>query len=444
MKKSAFIVAILLVPLIGIAQLYLGPGSTWRSNSNTFVVLSNTDLKYDATAALLENIFKFTGNTNSAISGNTTPIFTQIQVAKTSPGNLLLQNHINVTQSVTFQSGIFDLTNYNVNLGTNAVVNGENETNRFIGNLGEIIIIPTLNAPSGAVPGNLGARITSSANLGNVIIRRGHKSQTSNGVGSSILRYYNIEPVNNTALNATLRFFFLEAELNGLLESSLTMWKSNNNVEWQNMGFTNRNTVQNWVELSGINDFSRWTLSSPNNPLPVSWTSFTAGCNTDIASISWKTLQENNSHLFIIERSSDAVSWLPVGTLTAAGNSSNALTYRFNDRQPFPGTNYYRIIQQDNDGHLNYSPVLKSNCRNNSGITIYPTITNNFITIKPSTVDFTNKMMLRIFDTGGRLLLEKELQAGLQQLSLAHLPAGLYLVEAIQGQFKTNIKIIRQ
>lgn len=433
-----------LLPLALNAQLQIGPGTNFRSNAATYIVLNNTGFMYNTNTQVLDNFFKFTGNTDAFISGTNLPIFSTIQIAKTGTGKLILQRNINIFQSVAFQSGLFDLTDHYVNLGTNALVNGENETAKFTGNLGEVIIIPTLNAPNGVNPGNLGAIFTSSANLGTVIIRRGHKSQTSNGAGSSILRYYNIEPANNTGLNATLRFSFLEAELNGLLESSLTMWKSSNNTNWQNAGFTSRNTIANWVELTGINNFSRWTLSSPGNALPLSWNSFAALCNNNKVTVSWKTLQEANTLSFAVQRSTNGINWNTIGNLPAAGNSNSTLNYSYNDQLPLPATAYYRILQTDIDGKFTYSPVLKSNCSTVESIKIFPTVTNDIVNITTPQNPLVQKMVVQFFDAAGKILLRKELATGTQQLSVGHLPAGMYMLEIQYGSAVSITKIVRQ
>ena len=158
----------------------------------------------------------------------------------------------------------------NIDLGATGAVNGESETSRLIGFAGGYIqIINTLNAPSSANPGNLGAIITSPQNLGSTTIRRGEQSQANGGgAGSSILRYYDISPATNSGLNATLRFSYFNAELNGLDENTLVLWRSPDNISWSNQGFTTRNTITNYVEKTGIDAFSRWTLSATSNPLP--------------------------------------------------------------------------------------------------------------------------------------------------------------------------------
>src|SRR4030095_8584173 len=95
---------------------------------------------------------------------------------------------------------------------------------------------------------------------GSTTIRRGHQSQPIPSAGS-IFRYYDILPTNNNSLNATFRFQYFDAELNGFNENTIVMWKSPDNINWTNQGFTVRNTIANYVEQSGIADFSRWTLS---------------------------------------------------------------------------------------------------------------------------------------------------------------------------------------
>ena len=203
-------------------------------------MLDNIGLQHNATSSLLNNVFKFTGNINSSINGTTLPLFNNVEVALTGTSKIILQRAINISQGLGFQSGLLDLNNNNIDLGTTGAVNGESEATRIIGaNGGYIQIVNTLNAPTSANPGNLGAIFTSAQNFGNTIIRRGHKSQVNSvGAGSGILRYYDISPANNTGLNATLRFSYLNTELNSLNENGLVLWRSLDNINWSNQGFT--------------------------------------------------------------------------------------------------------------------------------------------------------------------------------------------------------------
>lgn len=142
-------------------------------------------------------------------------------------------------------------------------MNSESETSRITGDNGGVVTITqTLNAPSLVNPGNLGAIITSAQNFGSTVIRRGHQAQPVINQ-FSVKRYFDINPANNSSLNATLRFGYFDAEMNGLDENSVVLWKSPDNINWNEAGVDSRSTTTNYIEKTGITDFSRWTLTTP-------------------------------------------------------------------------------------------------------------------------------------------------------------------------------------
>jgi hypothetical protein len=92
-------------------------------------------------------------------------------------------------------------------------------------------------------------------------------------------------------------------------------------------------------------------------PLPVNFTSFTATRAGDDALLQWQTAQEENSHDFSIERSTDGVHYSSIGDVDAAGNSTSPKNYSFTDKAPATGLNYYRLKESDLDGKSMYSAV---------------------------------------------------------------------------------------
>ena len=174
--------------------------------------------------------------------------------------DLILEKDIDAAR-VIFDSGHFDLNGNNVNLA--GIIENEDETRSFIGpNGGEIIHVTNLSSPASANPGNLGAEISSTADLGEVTVRRSHQPDMSGGA-ESIARRYTSTPANNAGLDATLRFRYLENELNGLSESGLELWR-NEGPGWDLMGTSSRDGNENWLELTGINAFSEWTAAEGN------------------------------------------------------------------------------------------------------------------------------------------------------------------------------------
>lgn len=249
-------------------SLQTTPGATINTVNNTFIVLDNMHIVNNGSfvQAAGDGTIKFTGNADVNISGSSITIFDKLNLAKPTNIKVVLQQNVNVVGQVNFTSGLLDLNNSVLNLGTTATLNGETEISRIFtfGN-GYAQVINSLNAPVSANPGNLGAIITSTKNLGSVTIRRGHLAQINvSGTTPSILRYYDIVPTNDNGLKATLRFEYFDIELNNLNESTLELWKQGKK-NWIKEGYTSRSTVNNYVEKTNIGALSRWTLSGTIN-----------------------------------------------------------------------------------------------------------------------------------------------------------------------------------
>jgi hypothetical protein len=239
------------------ARIVMLPGS--------WLVLNDMSLVNNGVFNQSTGVVKMTGENNSVISGTALPGFYSLQVAKNAAKEIQLLTNINVSGEVSFISGLLNLNNRNLVLLGTATVKGETELRRIIGPTGGYVETTiALNAPAAVNPGNLGAYIYSTQNLGTTIIRRGHQSQLiGGGNNNSLHRYYDILPLNNTALNATLRFQYFDAELNGLNENNVMLFKKVNNVSWVNQGYTARSATANYVIKNAIPDFFRWTISTP-------------------------------------------------------------------------------------------------------------------------------------------------------------------------------------
>jgi hypothetical protein len=434
----------------GSAQLQIGTGVAWKSDPATYVVLNDMGFRHHASSVLFENKFRFTGSNDVTIEGSTQPLFSIIEINKTGTAKIILQRSIEVTQSLSFTSGLLELNNFSIDLGTTGLLSGEGENTRVIGaNGGFIQTVNTLNAPNNVNPGNLGAIITSPGNLGSVTIKRGHRSQTNGGgSGNSVLRYFDIEPTNNTGLNATLRFNYLDAELNTLDENSLVLWKSLNTQAWTEEGFSSRNMTSNWVEKTGLNDLSRWTLSSPGNALPVTGLILSGRWTNNAAKLSWTTLTEfNNDHFEIERKYMGENSFSAVGLKNSAhlnGNSQSPTAYNWtdgaaNNRGPI----LYRIRQSDKNGQFSFSNtiVLKPEDLKVFIEKTYPTIAdNNSIYIQTGSLN-VEKINVQLYDMKGRLCFSKQVIYESQWMPLPALGSGFYrlVISSNEHSFKTTI-----
>jgi hypothetical protein len=444
---------------INAGALHIASGTTWVSTPQTAVVLDNTDLQYDASPSwLLNNSFRFTGTTNSAIGGNSQPYVYAISVAKTSPAKLYLTTQINIAKRINFQSGLFDLNSLYIVLADTALLTNESETSRIYGDMaGGVQIFAALNGPVNANPGNLGLILSSPTSLGNVTITRAHVPRYVNFTGYSVARYYDVSPAANVDNNTTLRFTYFDAELNGLPEDSLGLWESQD-ATFSPLGFTARNATLNYVEKHGLTQPGRFTLYTYDTtatapppidstaPPPIDSTAPPPADTTkvhvvlfgswihDWASLSWVVSPANVTDHLVVERkysnesSFTAITSIPAlstGTTPAAG-----VAYDFTDStvKTGPYDVSYRINEVGTDGSSVYSNIVTLTATSSEGfiLKLYPTIAvGGQVYIKAGNMAI-DKMQLQVFDSRGGLVMSGTLPYVSQWLSVAPLARGVY------------------
>jgi hypothetical protein len=405
MKKIIqFVAAIIFcIPLFAQNTVQIPSGTTAKITGGAYMVLGDMNFVNNGTFVQAggDGNVKFTGATDVSFSGTGTTTIDQLLLAKGAGAKINLQSGIAIVSGINFGGGLLNLGANIIDMGTTAQLTNESELS-YAYSLGAGYIQSTanLNAPSSANPGSLGAIITSASNLGNTIVRRSFlPASNTAGNGSSILRKFNITPTNNVALNATFRFQYLDAELNGLDENSLVLWKSADDLHWTNQGSTSANTTTNYVELTGISDFSSWTLSTTLNVLPVTFGNIKAFEQGSAVRVQWEILTEVNTVKYIIQRSSDGSHFNNVGSVTATGSSR----YSFADQQPLTGNNYYRLQVVDMDNTAKLSRILKVNMmKGQIGIEIFPNPATGHLVI----LQFTNMekgiYYAELFTTGGQ------------------------------------------
>ena len=176
------------------------------------------------------------------------------------------------------------------------------------------------------------------------------------------------------------------------------------------------------------------TLAASGTALPVELTAFNGKVAGPVNILNWETAAEVNVQWHIIERSADSRTWTEVTKLPAKNTGAQ---YSAEDRQPLPQA-YYRLRSVDFDGReqLSNSIVLTRIDKGFNIASVFPSPTRDEVTVQFNTTS-EERIRLRITDITGRLLLEQpiEAQKGLntRTLSLANLPAGMYLIGMDNG-----------
>ncbi|MBT9394425.1 T9SS type A sorting domain-containing protein [Hymenobacter sp. NST-14] len=185
-------------------------------------------------------------------------------------------------------------------------------------------------------------------------------------------------------------------------------------------------------------EYSNIVRLEPGQPLPVTLTSFTGKVDANsYAQLYWTTAAEVNSAYFELQRSSDGVSFFPVGRRTAAGNSTISRKYTMGDPAMLMATSYYRLRQVDRDSAEHYTNVvsLQPVVQSTVTLTVWPNPAgrNQLGHLRLSGLrEWRNPVNVAIYTVHGQLVQRQQVPAGPVvewSWSLEHFQPGLYLVE---------------
>jgi hypothetical protein len=185
---------------------------------------------------------------------------------------------------------------------------------------------------------------------------------------------------------------------------------------------SNNATLFNFALTGTTSNFN----TSPLVSLPVTISSFTATRSGSQALLRWQTAQEENSHDFSIEHSTDGTIYTSIGDVPAAGNSNKPTSYSFIDEHPATGLNYYRLKESDIDGHSMYSQIRTVAFPTSSAQRLIWAPINGS-NVQVSLLNGSNEFYtLSAID--GRTIRKGQFAAG--KLYLSGLESGIYIVNA--------------
>jgi hypothetical protein len=426
------------------ADLVIQSGASVTVNSGKDLSIYG-DITHNGTASMGSGEIRLNGSVQQNILGSTVPLIGNLKVNNTSSGSaILLQQNIEVSGNIDMTDGSLDLNGYNIDLGTTGQLVNETNTERIFGASGEISATRTLSTSTAYnnIAG-LGVSITTDAVApGVTVIDRGHTSQQQLGVNNSIQRYFDISPTTNGGLNATLKLNYFDNELTDIDgidpdENSLIPWRSEDaGLTWEGQHFPARlsnSSVANYVQLTQVDAFSRWTLSDwLTEPLPIELLSFNAVAVNDHVDLTWVTASEINNDYFTVERSADAHNFQAVLNKDGAGNSSGILHYADADYNPLSGISYYRLRQTDFNGSHSYSQLVPVHFIQNelNSVQTWVNASEN-ITVQLQSRE-RDVYRVELFDSQGKLILSQTMpvQKGVNNALIPNsgLAAGVYLL----------------
>ncbi len=207
------------------------------------------------------------------------------------------------------------------------------------------------------------------------------------------------------------------------------------------------------VTLSATGGALTGTSNSPpfdvttSAPLPIILTGFQARVAHNQVVLQWATETELRNDYMALERSEDGRSFREIARLPGQGTTQHPQAYRYHDRGPLPGLNYYRLRQVDFDDQTTfYGPVKALLPEARPQLQAWPTVARSVVTVRypaPLPAGAT----LQLYNEAGQLLREQHYPAstaGQLILPLSGLPDGPYILNLKGADQPAATKIVKQ
>ncbi len=200
-----------------------------------------------------------------------------------------------------------------------------------------------------------------------------------------------------------------------------------------------------WEASTGYNDLLQTVTLSTS--LPVELEAFGAHAAGADVELTWQTAFEKNNDRFIVERSKDASTWAPIGSVKGVGNSEQVSSYLFFDRSPLAGLQFYRLQQIDYNGGVGYSKIASIAFGEKGAVPIkvYPNPSADWITIELPSFSNQPALNLYIVDRGGKLAYFVSLPPlAIQKIDVSSLPSGQYTLYGHAGEQVVSAQFVKQ
>lgn len=225
-------------------------------------------------------------------------------------------------------------------------------------------------------------------------------------------------------------------------------------------GSVSRNPVYLCLRCKGIyTDKGEGTFNLNCSPFPVILNAFSGNSKDEAVLLNWTTGSEQNSSEFEIERadaltsgdcvvgSCDAnIDFRKVGSVMAAGNSSDTRNYSFTDKNAVQGVNFYRLKIVDMDGTFTLSKVIEVYHQvGETQMLVWPNPSFDVINIRITRNMFHNGK-LSLYDLTGKLVWQQEMAMADNETRLTipvcNYAAGTYILNYTYDNKKLTRKVI--
>ena len=308
----------------------------------------------------------------------------------------------------------------------------------------------TLVATVAAGTSDLSGNVNNCVTVSNTLIN----NSGSNGL--ALARSYSITPTTQPttgAANVTLYFDQSEfdaynAVVPGVFPSSPSGSTANVCIYKVDAGgssyitpasVTYNATTGHWEVTIPVGSFSDFYCVDCSRALAINLSNLRGNITGSTNTLYWNTLTEANNNKFVVQRSSDGVTYSNIGTVATqaiSGNSSTALSYNFVDANPVQGKAYYKLQIVNNDNKFTYSPMVT--LRRGAGsieiVDVRPNPTTG--TVYFNVIGFSSNISVKVLDMSGKTV---AIKANINttnngSVDMANLANGTYILQATDAK----------
>ena len=209
------------------------------------------------------------------------------------------------------------------------------------------------------------------------------------------------------------------------------------------------------VEGFGSTSAGTYTLNitsgSPCVVLPISLSDFSGEYDEMSRSnlLNWTTLSETNNDYFLVERSTDLISFNPIADIDGSGDSQIEKKYSYYDPIEGSGVFYYRLKQVDANGDFTYSNVISiSSVFNDDSFftNIFPNPAKDQLTLVTKAREESEPIEVEIYSNQSKLIQSEQLtgssNASNYLIDVSTLKSGIYTVRLQSGSEVEIRKIV--
>jgi hypothetical protein len=369
----------------------------------------------------------FNGTTNASIVSGTNSFY-NLSLNGGSALEVTLTNAATVSNTLTLTSGNIVLGTNNLTIASSGAISGGSSSSFVVTNSTGILKQISINGSSAAGKKVFPIGLSASSYTPMILANAGTSDDFSARVVSGVLqsgttgtaitskyvdRTWLIDETVAGGSDATLTLGWNAAEEQGQFNRIACFVTHYTGGAWDVSTATSASGTPYTTFRSGITSFSPFSVTS-TSALPIELISFQANCaNNKTVDVTWSTATEHNSYYFRVDKSRDGIQWDVLGTIGAAGHSTNVIDYALTDIFPAPGINYYRLTQYDVNGSYEMFDIYVAVCKDQQSgtvLSVFPNPSLGDFNVELQTEELEGEATLMITDAKGAVVHSQDIK----------------------------------